>query len=167
MKKATLLMVGLLFVGLTMANAGETTETAWFDLENCVFCKQLTEDPGLMKNMTWKNYDLTNGVLTVTTVAPEFKESYLKAQKAMMDVGNKMGTGEIDFATADMCGHCQTYGKLMQMGVVFDHVPTDAADIVVMTSNTPETVAEIKAFAKRNEVEMAKMEEQEKAGETK
>ncbi len=165
MRRISMFIVGLLLVGWMAAGAGEPTETAWYDMENCVFCKNLKENPGLLDNMTWKHYDITNGIVNVTTIKPEYKEAYLTAQSKMMEVGQKMGTGEIDFATVKMCGHCQAYGRFMQMGVTFDHVPTDVADIVIMTSTKPEVVAEIKQFGKKNEEELAKAHAKEKAAE--
>ncbi|MEJ2722217.1 MAG: hypothetical protein P8181_13945 [bacterium] len=162
MKGTVLLMAIFLVAGLCPASAGESADTAWFDLENCIFCKNLTENPDLLDNMTWKDYDITNGIVTITTVGPEYKEAYLTAQSKMEEIGRKMGTGQIDYSTAKMCGHCQAYGRLMQLGVTFDHVPTDVADILIMTSPKPEVVAEIKSFAKKNEEAMAKMHANEK-----
>ena len=158
MKRTTLLVVGLLFAGLTVVSAGETTETAWFDMENCAFCKSITAEKGLMENMKFKNYDITNGVMTVTTVNPEYKDAYMRANKKMEELGTKMMSGEVNPTTVKMCGHCSAYGGFMMKGVVVDYVQAEVGDIVVMTSATPEMVTEIQAFAKKNETEFAKME---------
>jgi ABC-type sugar transport system ATPase subunit len=74
-------------------------------------------------------------------------------------VAKKMQAGELNMAEVTMCGHCQAYGKLMMMGAKSEYVQSDLADIVLLTSDNPETVKEIKAFAQRNRDEMAKMEE--------
>jgi hypothetical protein len=157
MKRITLLIVGLLFAGLTVVSAGEGTEAKWFDMENCAFCKNMMAEKGLMEHMKFANYDITNGVVTITTVAPEYKDAYLRATKKMEEMGNKMMSGEVNPMTVKMCGHCRTYGELMMKGVTIDYVRADVGDIVVLTSSTPEMVTEIKQFAKKNESEMAKM----------
>ncbi|UCH83994.1 MAG: hypothetical protein JSW50_16425 [Candidatus Latescibacterota bacterium] len=163
MKRTALLVVGLLFAGLTVVSAGEGTEAKWFDMENCAFCKNVTAEPGLLENMKWKHYNITNGIVTVTTVNPEYKDAYLKAHKAMEEMGTKMMSGEVDPTTVTMCGHCQAYGGFMQKGVTFDYVQADVGDIVVMTSASPETAAEIQKFGARNEKETAKMKKEMKA----
>ncbi len=167
MTRTTILVAGLLFLGAALlvaaAQATEPGEAMWFDLENCAFCKHLSKDPQLMNNMKWEHHDISNGAVTITVVKPEFKKAYLEAQTAMMDVGKKMQTGELKMADVKMCGHCQTYGKLMQMGAKMEHVQSELAEIVIMTSDNPEVVKEIKGFAQRNRDEMAKMEQAEKA----
>jgi len=167
MTKNAFLAVGLLFLGAALVasavHATEPGEALWFDMENCAFCKNLSKDPQLMKNMSWEHHDISNGVATITVVKPEFKKSYLEAQAAMMDVGKKMQSGELKMADVKMCGHCQNYGKLMMMGAKMEHVQGTFADVTLMTSDNPEMVKEIKAFAQRNRDEMAKMEQAEKA----
>jgi len=163
MKRTTLLVVGLLIAGLTVAYAGEGTEAPWFDMENCAFCKNVVAEPGLLEAMTWKNYDITSGVMTVTTVKPDHKEAYMRAHRKMEELGTKMMNGEVNPTTVKMCGHCQAYGAFMMKGVVFDYVQADFGDVVLMTSASPETVAEIRQFAKRNEEETKKMKKEMKA----
>ena len=90
--------------------------------------------------MKFKNYNITNGVMTITTVDPEHKEAYMRAHKKMEELGTKMMSGEVDPTTVKMCGHCQAYGGFMMKGVVFDYVQSEVGDIVLMTSATPETV---------------------------
>jgi hypothetical protein len=149
-----------LLQGVGNAGAGES---AWFDMEGCAFCKNLVKDPHLMENMTWEHHDISNGVVTITTVKPESRKSYIEAKTAMMDVGKKLETGQLTMDKVPMCGHCQTYGKLMMMGVKMESVEGSQADVIIMTSDKPEVVKEIKAFAQKNRDEMAKMEQAEKA----
>jgi len=165
MKKATLFALILVFAATAMIYSTETTkagETAWFDMENCDFCEFLVKDPNLLENMSWEHHDIKNGVMTITVVKPEYKEAYLEAQKGMEGVANKMQTGEVAFTDVKMCGHCQTFGKLAMMGVNMEHVHGEMADVLLMTSDNPETVKEIKLFAQRNRDELAKMHKAEK-----
>jgi hypothetical protein len=167
MKKTALIAVtAILFASVALlqgvGNAGPG-ESTWFDMEGCAFCKNLVKDPHLMENMTWEHHDISNGVVTITTVKPEFKKSYAEARTAMMDIGNKLETGQLTMDKVPMCGHCMAYGKLHMSGVKTDWVAGSQADVTVMTSDKPELVKEIKAFAQKNRDEMAKMEKAEKA----
>jgi hypothetical protein len=153
--KLFLLAVALLAV----ASVAMAEEAAWFDMKGCAFCKNLTTDPELLKNMTWDHYDVTSGVMAVTVVAPAFQESYKKAMAAMEKVGADLQKGG---AMVPMCGHCQAYGALMMSGAKFDYVQSKVGDIVLITSEKPETVAMIKKYGQRNREEMAKMEAAEK-----
>jgi hypothetical protein len=167
MKKTVLFAVtAILFAAVAftfgVGNAGPG-ESAWFDMQGCAFCKNLVKDPALMKNMTWEHYDISNGAVVITTVTPEAKKSYIEAKTAMMDIGKKLETGQLTMDKVPMCGHCQAYGKLMMMGAKIESVEGSQADVIIMTSDKPEVVKEIKAFAQKNRDEMAKMEQAEKA----
>lgn len=172
MKKATLLAVLTLGVGLVVgAFAQEATEeatekaveTPWFDMENCAFCKHLLKDPKLMENMVWEHHDISNGLLMVTTVNPECKKSHQEAMQAMMDLGQKLEKGEVDMKDLKMCGSCQHWGMLEEMGAKFEQVQGKTADIMLMTSDKPEVVNKIKEYGQRSREELVKMEEAKKA----
>jgi len=157
MKKAALLLVALVVV--VFAPATDAGETSWFDMENCVFCRHLTEDPGLLKHMSWEHHDINNGAVTITVVDPEYRDSYMSAQKAMMEEGRKLQSGEVAFTEVTMCGHCQNYGRLMMMGVAIEYVQGETAYMILMTSDDPEKVKEIKAYAQHNREETARLKE--------
>ena len=146
----------ILLASLTLV-AGD--EKPWCDMKNCDFCNYLMEDPGLLDNMTWDHYDISNGVMSVTTVKPGFGESYRKAQKAMQALGEEMTAGKTD---VKMCGMCENYGKLMVLGAKFEAVNADVGDIVLCTSDNPEVVKAIQEHGQRTREEMAKMEDAEK-----
>jgi hypothetical protein len=164
-KTAFVAVTAIVFAAVAMlcgvSNAGPA-EPAWFDMQGCAFCKNLAKDPNLLKNMTWEHYDISNGVVTITTVKPEFKKSYNEAWTAMMDLGQKLQTGELTPAQVPMCGHCQAYGKLIMMGAKTEAVRGSQADVEIMTSDNPEVVKEIKAWAQRDRDEMTKMQQVEK-----
>lgn len=134
-------------------------EKPWFDMKNCAFCKNLLTDPELLKNMSWEHYDISNGVMVITCVTPAFKESYAKAMAAMQKVGEEMQKGKTD---VPMCGHCQAYGALMMAGAKFEYVPAKVGDIVLITSDKPDVLTQIKSYGKRCREEMAKLLEAEK-----
>ena len=172
MKKVALLAVLVLSVGLVVATfAEEATEEAtekaveapWFDMENCAFCKHLLKDPKLMENMVWEHHDISNGLLMVTTVNPECQKSYQEAMGAMMDLGQKLEKGEVDAKDIKMCGSCQHWGMLVEMGTKFEHIQGKTADITLMMSDKPEAVKMIQEYGQRSREELAKMEEAKKA----
>ena len=145
----------LAFVAMVTAE-----EKPWFDMENCVFCKHLLEDPHLLENMTYEHYDIANGLLMVSTVKPEFKESYHKAMQKMEKVGQEMAEGKL--TDAYMCGSCEHYGKLMMAGVKLEHVPFSAGDIVLMTTDDPELLKMVWEHGRHNRDELKKWEQMEK-----
>ncbi len=158
MRNAILVTVLLAF-GLSVGViAGE--DQKWFDMENCSFCKHLVKDPELLKNMTWEHHDIPKGAVAITTVAPEYKKTYLAAQQAMQDLGMRMQNGEVKPADVKMCGHCMHYGHLMASGATIDYVSGEAAEVTIIWSDTPETVEKIHDYAQRNREELAKWEEE-------
>ncbi len=126
----------------------------WFDMENCAFCSKLLEDPGLLKNSVWEHHEIDNGIISVTTVKPEYLPSYRKAEAAMNEVGKKIAAGE----QVPMCGMCQAFGALFMKGARMEVVETSVGSVMLMTSSDSTVVTEIKAWGKRTNDEMAMME---------
>lgn len=153
---------GLLFVGLIsilLATGLFAEGKPWFDMGNCDFCMNLLDDPKLMDNMTTEVYEISSGILLSTIVESDFQESYLKAQKAMEAVGMEMMNGKKD---VKMCGYCERYGELMQLGAKFEHVNVDVANLVLISSADPDVQKSIWEFGTRTHDEMAKMNEADK-----
>ncbi len=145
-----ILMGGLLLLAIAVV---AEEEGPWFDMENCGFCKNLMTDPNLMPNMTWEHHMITNGMISVTTVKPEYMESFNNAMKGMEEVAAKMQKGE----QVPMCNYCKAYGELMMAGVVIDYVMTQHGSVVIMTSDKPEVVEKIKKYGQRTIDEYNKM----------
>jgi hypothetical protein len=133
------------------------TESGWFDMENCVFCKNLIEDPGLLPHMTWESHKIANGMVQIFTVQPQYKQSYAKCMQAMETIGNDMMSGKVNPMEAKMCGSCAAYGQLMMAGAKNEHVPGDAADVSLITADDPALVVKIHEICDRNNKEMALM----------
>ena len=148
------IIIGLAAVLLMAAAVVGEEEAAWFDMENCGFCKFLLEDPELLPNTTWEQHHIANGFVSVTTVKDELMESYGKAMAQMDEVGKKMEAGE----EVPMCNMCQSWGGLMAKGAKIESVKTAHGAVVLTTGDTPELIAEIQAFATRTSEEHAKME---------
>jgi hypothetical protein len=155
-------LLGLMLVLTVAVSASGQEEKAvtgpqWFDLENCAFCKQLSAHEGLMDHVTWEYHDVANGMMNITTVHPDYKEAYLKAQHDMQVISSDLAAGKRTMADTPMCGHCLAYGMLMMSGVKMEYVDGKTAGVLLMTSDNPETVKKIKEFAERNRTELATM----------
>jgi len=138
-------------------------ESPWFDMPNCDFCKNLLKDDKLMDNMIWEHHEIHNGFVTITTVKPDFKESYQTAMGAMMHLGNEMETGKVKPEEVKMCNFCQNYGMLMEAGAKFEYIMGDGSDVTIISSDDPEVVEKIKKFGNRTNMELAKAMKAEKA----
>jgi hypothetical protein len=145
-------MILVSLVVLVAAGAGVADEPAWFDMENCGMCKNLGSNPEMMKNISWEQHNISNGIVSVTTVPDEYLADYRKAHEAMAVMGEKMGEGEMP----KMCGSCMALGMCMMKGPKQEYVETTHGDVWILTSDKPELVAELQAWAKRNQEEMAK-----------
>ncbi len=162
MKKIALIVVTLacaitLLVSVSWAGGPMKSDSGWFDFENCVFCKNLTEDPGLLENSTWENHTIKNGSMNIMTVPPEYAEAMATAEKKMAELGNKISTGEVNPMTMKMCGHCMSFGMIMMSGVDMERVNSDVAIITLMTSDDPAMVKRLHDQVKRDNEEMALM----------
>lgn len=138
------------------------TEAPWFDMENCAFCKNLTAEEGLMQHMTWENYVIPTGMMSVSTVAPGYEAKFQNAMKNMEEAGNRLMAGE----KLPMCGMCQSFGMLFATGKMdYKMFDTKAGHIELATSTDPEVIAMIQKQAQRTIDEYAKMEQMEKPAE--
>lgn len=156
-------IAGLLFLAVAASMAEDKPqEKAWFDMKNCDFCKNLVVDSMLLPNMVWEHHDISNGLMTVCIVKPEYKASYQKALDAMNKLGQEMAQGKKDIK---MCGYCQAYGGLVMAGAKVENAHGDWGDVTLITSDKPEVQKMIKDFGQRTRDELAKMaitEEQQK-----
>ncbi len=153
MKKllTAIVFCGLLVAPLASVSAGQ--DKAWFDMENCGMCKNMSAEKGLMENMQWESHAIENGMISVTTVNPDYEEAFARSHKKMEETGALLMKGE----KMDLCGFCQSFGSLMMSGAKMENVESKAGHIMLMTSSNPEVVKNIHAHVKRTNAEMAKM----------
>jgi len=156
MKRLIIFVIaGLLFLAVTVSMAQDKPqEKPWFDMKNCDFCKNLMVDSMLLPNLVWEHHDISNGLMTVTIVKPEYKASYQTAMDAMNKLSQEMAQGKKD---VKMCGSCQAYGGLMMAGAKVENVHGDWGDVALITSDKPEVQKMIKDYGQRTRDEMAKM----------
>ena len=158
MKKLVVLVLLLAAISVIAVAVEEEGEVAWFDMKNCEFCVHMTEPPDMMEHMTWELHDISNGVISIGTVEEDYKGHLEKASVAMMALGKAMETGERNPMEVKMCGHCQAYGGLMMAGANIERVNGDAANIEIITSDDPKTLALIKDYAEKTRVAMVEFE---------
>ena len=153
MRHIATILTGLALVLAGTALADEPAGTPWFDMENCTMCKPLAEKPELMHHMTWEHYKVSNGIVSVTTVDSEYMDKFRECNQTMGAVAAKLRAGE----KLPLCNMCMAYGELVHKGAKLEQVETRRGMLSLMTSDNPELVAEIHAWADRTNQEMAKM----------
>lgn len=154
--KISAFILSALFLG---AGSQAVAGGAWFDMENCAMCKPLLEDPHLMHHMTWKHYNISDGLVSVTVVDPEYLSSYEKAAGKMNRVVERMQEGEELY----FCDMCTELGALFQAGASWESVESDNVRIAITTSDNPAIVERIQTWGARTTKEMLAMMEMEKA----
>ncbi len=152
----TLKVLAVFFAALLICAAvWSGDEKPWFDLETCAFCKNFNLGNGdyIVDHMKGDYHIMPNGFLAIMTIEDDYKDEFAKAGEGMKKVGEDMAkTGTVP----QMCGHCTAYGELMMAGAASQEFNGDAAMAFMMTSDNPEVVKKLHAFAEKNNAEMAK-----------
>jgi hypothetical protein len=149
--KCALVLITWVFLFGGIASGGEKP---FFDMQGCDLCKVFMEDPKLMANVKWEQYEISNGVVSVTSVKGEILPSYRAAHAKMMKLIERLEQGD----SLNLCGHCQAIGELTERGMVYDYIETPTGDISIMHASDPQVVADIKALSTKAKEEMKKME---------
>lgn len=126
-------------------------EQPWFDMKNCSMCKDVT--PALMQKMSWKHYDLSNGIMSVTQVESASMGDFKAMCASMEATGKKLAAGE----KLPLCRACQTMGSYMAKGMNMEMVYTDFGSVRLATAADPEVVKGLHAWAATTKAEMEKM----------
>ena len=159
--RAALILVPVFLLLAVGALAGEhpmKSPSGWFDFEKCAFCKHLAEDPGLLSHCTWETHPISNGIMTIMTIDPEYAESFARAEKAMNGLGMDIQSGKVNPMTLEMCGSCQAFGMLMMGGkVTNEEVHGEAAIVHLTVSKDAGVVERLHQMSERNTKEMAQM----------
>ena len=148
-------LIAVILVMSIIASIGMAEDKPWFDMKNCAFCSNMSQD--LMDHLTYEQHRLSNGVMIITTFPPEYKEEFDKAMAAMQQLGMDLHSGKIDPTTIKICGHCEYYGKMMDAGAKFEHVSTNVGEIDIITSDNPDIQKMIMTYADNNDKAMAEM----------
>lgn len=157
MKRALMGLLLLPAVSLLAIMAVSGEQKAWFDVENCEMCKPLIEqDPALLENITWEHHEISDGLVSVTTVAPAFRAHYQKAGEQMSNVEKKLMSGD----EVKLCNMCVAMGEMLNTGkVAMEHVMTSTGSVYLTTSDDPAMITEIQKWGERTTRELEKMAE--------
>lgn len=115
--------------------------------------QQPDAQPGLMEHLTYENFVIGTGTMSVTTVDPGFEGAYAKAMEAMHAVGEEMTAGK----QMPLCGSCQDMMRLVKAGAKMENVDAKGAHILLLTSTDPEVIKELQAHGRRSIDEMAQL----------
>jgi hypothetical protein len=140
MKTASVLILILIAI---VASAGENAP--WVDMKNCPICKNVSSEKGLMENMTWEHHLTATGVMTVSTVKPEFQKAFEQAKARMQELLGQVVAGE----KIQVCGYCTSISSLLKEGAKAENVITHAGDIVLISSTDEAMIARIHAHAQK------------------
>jgi len=153
----TILVIAVLLLACTGLVSAD--ETPWCDMANCAMCKSISSRPDLMNSMSTEIHDISDGMIQICSVMPAQMAAYQTAMAEMDATGKKLQAGE----KLPLCGMCQAFGGLMAAGAKLDMIPTKFGSVEMLRASSPETVAQIHAWAERTRTEMAKMMNMEKA----
>jgi len=128
-------------------------DMAWFDLENCGMCKNMSAEEGLMEAMTWENHLTADGMMSVTVVAHGHEEAFKRSMENMEKTGQKMMAGE----KMELCGFCSSYGNLAMAGATIENFETAAGHVGLVTSRDPAVIKQIHAHGQKTIEEYSKM----------
>ncbi len=157
MKKSILTLAALMVIAiaaLTTAEEKKMAEKPWFDMQNCVFCKELTAQPGLMEHMRHDYHNVSTGTISVLQVDASHMDSFKKAMIGMQTAASKMDPAKMPF----MCQHCEKLGGLMMNSKIkIDQIETNFGSLTVYATQDSATMAMLHEFATRSNDEGKKM----------
>ena len=137
------ILVVILTLLAAVASAG--ANDPWVDMDNCPICKNVSSVDGLMENMTWEHHLTATGVMTVSTIKPQFQKQFEGAKARMKETLGKVVKGE----AIDVCGYCISLAALLRTGAKAENVVTAASDIMLVSSTDEATIAKIHAHAQK------------------
>ena len=153
MKNSKVLVVLIGFV-LCAFSIVQAEDEPWFDLVNCEMCKPLGENPDLLRKVSWEMFELSNGILMLSTIDKGFEKQYKELDVAMQKVVDRIMAGE----EVRLCNSCQGMNRIYMKQPKVENFVTKRGDVTVMTSDNPEDVAEMHEWIRRTVKELAKYE---------
>lgn len=157
MKKSILTLAALMVIAITALTTAEEKKMAekpWYDMQNCVFCKELTAQTGLMEHMKHDYHNVSTGTISVLQVDASHMDAFKKAMAGMQAVAGQMNPTKMPY----MCQHCEKMGGLMMNSKIkIDQIETNFGSLTVYSTQDSETMAMLHEFATRSNEEGKKM----------
>lgn len=126
-----------------VATAGESAP--WVDMADCPICRNVSHEEGLLENMTWEHHLTSTGVMTVSTVKPEYQEKFEGAKARMKELLGKVVAGE----AIEICGYCTSISSLLKEGAKAENVVTASSDIMLISSTDEAMIAKIHTHGRK------------------
>ena len=130
-----LLLAVVAVLGMAVSVAGEG------DYPNCDVCKPLMESPDLMKHVRWDSQKIATGMISVTTVDPDYAKAFDQAHDKMMQAVERLEKGE----KLELCPMCTRMGALAQAGATIENVKVGDTRVTAVTAKEPKVIDEIHA----------------------
>ena len=161
MRKSVIGVVAMMAVLVVGAVLVAQEETKWLDPANCYFCQPLTETEGLMEAVGWENHKISNGMVTITTYAPEWEEA-VKAAGAEME---KRWEGYDPTAEHQLCGLCEAWLTVPMDKITIEKVDFNGGELTITTTTDAEVLSQLHEIADKTIAAMAAMMETEEGHE--
>ena len=129
-------------------------KAGWFDVEHCDVCAPMSKDPELMSSLQWETHKVKSGMLMVSIIPEEHRKTFDAMCEQMQAKGKEIAASGKE---ADLCGFCDSYGKILRAGAEEEIVKTGFGNVSLVTAKSPEAVKMIHEHAQRSQEEMKKM----------
>src|SRR3954465_15297911 len=145
-------LVSLAVLGLGVACSSSVFaeidhEKMMAEMKKCAVCKNLAENPELMKNMSWETHKIENGMLSVTTSPKKMNKDLKAVSEKMHQAIEQVKADEKEGKEVHLCSFCSAMGELMKAGAKEQDIATKAGEIHLCTSDDPAVVKKIHEMA--------------------
>ena len=153
MRKSLVVLLLLAILALVAVAIQAEEGAKWLDPKGCYFCQPLTETVGLMDNLGWENYKIKNGMVSVTTYTPEWKEKYKAASAEMQKRWQSYDPAK----PQPLCGMCAAWMKMPMDKVAWETVEFKGGEISIGNSEDTAIVSQLHAIADKTCAAMDEM----------
>src|SRR3954467_596817 len=110
--------VSLAMLGLAVAWSGSAfaqfdQDKMMAEMKKCAVCKNLAENPELMKNMSWETHKIENGMLSVTTAPKKMSKDLKAVSEKMREAVEQVKADAKEGKEVHLCSFCSAMGELM------------------------------------------------------
>lgn len=147
--KTRIFLLGLAVVavfGLALSIAGEG------ETHGCAICQPMMDQPELMQHVRWDSQKIATGMISVTTVDPDYAKAFDQAHDQMMQAVKQLESGE----ELELCPMCTRMSALAEAGATIEHVNAGGTRITAVTALQPAVIDKIHAHMEWAQQEFGK-----------
>src|SRR4051794_5483015 len=133
----SLAVLGLVAAWSSSAFAEGDLDKMVSEMKKCDICKNLAENPELMKSMVWETHKIDNGMLSVTTAPGKMKKDLAEATKKMNQAIEQVKADYKEGKEPHLCSFCGSMAELMKAGAKQQEIKTKGGEIRLCTSDDP------------------------------